>query len=57
MLPEERNSYKSYDEWIQNYSPYLIKKISKKTAQVWLKKTKKILKHIEKNVKKEFAQQ
>ena len=55
MLPEEQETYQAYDEWIRNYSPYLIQTIPKKTAEKWLELTKKILAHIEENVKKEFA--
>lgn len=48
--------YNDYDEWIQSYSPCLIKKIPKKIASEWLEQTNRILKDIASHVEKEKEQ-
>jgi hypothetical protein len=42
----------NYDQWLKNYKPYLITKISKETAKEWLIQAETILDLIENNIKK-----
>ena len=42
----------SYNQWIQNYKPYLLRKLSKEVAQQWLDQADCLLKKIEENIKK-----
>jgi len=47
--PQEQN-YVSYEEWIKNYKPFLIKKISKEVVQQWLDQANFIVEQIDNNV-------
>lgn len=42
----------NYAEWLKDYKPYLITKISKETAEEWLIQADSILEQIENNIKR-----
>lgn len=48
--PEDGQNYIPYDQWIQNYKPYLTRKIPKKVAQQWYKQAHNIIVQIEENI-------
>jgi hypothetical protein len=50
--PEEESHYVSYEEWIKNYQPLIVRKISKKIAQEWLEQAETIIKRINANIER-----
>jgi hypothetical protein len=50
--PAETGNVISYDQWIQGYKPYLIRRIPRTVAEQWLVQANKILQQIEKNVER-----
>jgi len=46
----------SYGRWLQNYKPYLIRKLPKEVAQQWLYQADHLLKKIEENVEREMRE-
>jgi hypothetical protein len=49
-IPEEsRKNIMSFEQWVQNYKPYLMKEISRAIAQQWLSQIKTLLTTIEAN--------
>ena len=50
---EEKETIAKYNQWIKNYQPILIRKVSRKIVQIWLKQTNVILETIEKNIRRE----
>jgi len=49
---DHRKQSISYDQWIQNYKPYLIRKISRNVAEQWLIQTNGILEQITENIRR-----
>lgn len=47
--PKPDEEYISYDEWIKNYKPLLIRTIPREQAIMWQKQTKDVLEILEKN--------
>jgi hypothetical protein len=47
---EKEPSYVPYKEWIKDYKPLLIRKISKEVAQKWLKDANTIVEQINNNI-------
>lgn len=52
--PEKNEKFIPYDEFIKNYEPIAVIKISKETAKKWLAKTEKLLKYIKLNDPEEW---
>jgi len=50
--PNDEENYIPYYEWIKDYKPYFVAKISKGTAQKWLDKATDIIEQIDSNVEK-----
>jgi hypothetical protein len=53
---ESNKRYILYDEFIKNYKPYVIRELSKKTAQRWLKQAQELIQIIESNDSKYMKQ-
>ena len=47
--PKSGENYITYDEFIKNYKPYVIREISREIAQQWLDKTAELIHIIEVN--------
>lgn len=50
--PAEEPDYVSYDQWIKDYKPYLVKTISTEVAQQWLEQANSIVEQIGLNVER-----
>jgi len=56
VYDEEESNYIAYEDWIKNYKPYLIRTLSRETAQQWLEKANYIVEQIDKNIARWRAQ-
>ena len=48
--PEQEPHYVSYSEWIKDYKPYIVRKVSKEIAQQWLEQASSIVQQINENI-------
>ena len=54
---EKKNTfYISYDEWIKNYKPYLIRKIPMEIARQWLTQANEIIQRINANIERSIRE-
>ncbi|HEV2917412.1 MAG TPA: hypothetical protein VGW78_06740 [Candidatus Babeliales bacterium] len=51
--PDETPSFISYEEWIKDYKPYLIRVVPRDIAHQWLNQAREILNAIDENTERE----